>query len=107
MKLLLDENVPKQLKNDLLNHQVFTSRELGWNGIEDTQVLQLLIDNHFDALITCDKNIQHQQNFRKYSVTVVVLDTYSNAYVILQRLTPQLKDLLDGNLPKGIVILKP
>jgi hypothetical protein len=27
----------------------------------------------FDALLTFDKNLQHQQNFSKYSITVFVL----------------------------------
>ena len=30
MKLLLDENLPRKLKRDLPNHEVFTVREMGW-----------------------------------------------------------------------------
>ncbi len=33
MKLWLDENVPKRFKEDLGEHEVYTVREKGWNGI--------------------------------------------------------------------------
>ena len=33
MKLLLDENLPKQLKAHLTDHEVYTVTEMGWNGI--------------------------------------------------------------------------
>ena len=34
MKLLLDENLPKRLRGDFPEHEVFTVREKGWNGIK-------------------------------------------------------------------------
>ena len=70
MKLLLDENLPKRLKLDYLEHEIYTVREKEWNGIKNGQLLQLLADNTFNALLTFDKNLQHQQNFNKYTVTV-------------------------------------
>ena len=61
MKLLLDENLPKRLKQDLSIHEVFTVREMNWNGISNGLLLDLLIKNGFDTLLTFDKNLQHQQ----------------------------------------------
>lgn len=40
MRLLLDENVPRKLKQDLDDHDVYTVRELRQNGNEDEDVLQ-------------------------------------------------------------------
>lgn len=66
MKLLLDENLPKRLKSDFPEHEIFTVREKGWNGIKNGPLLQLMLDKGFHALLTFDKNLQHQQNFSKY-----------------------------------------
>jgi predicted nuclease of predicted toxin-antitoxin system len=57
MKLLLDENLPKRLKSDFPNHQIFTVRDMGWNGKKNGELMKLLIENNFDALITFDKNL--------------------------------------------------
>jgi predicted nuclease of predicted toxin-antitoxin system len=59
MKLLLDENLPKRLKQDFPEHEIFSVREMQWNGITNGILLQLMIENGFDALLTFDKNLQH------------------------------------------------
>jgi hypothetical protein len=50
MKLLLDENLPKRLKLDFPQHEIFTVRDKGWNGIKNGHLLDLLLENKFDAL---------------------------------------------------------
>jgi hypothetical protein len=62
MLLLLDENIPKRLKGDFAGDKVFTIKECGWNGLKNGILLQKLLENNFDALITFDKNLQHQQS---------------------------------------------
>jgi hypothetical protein len=73
MRLLLDENLPKRLKTDFVNHEIYTVRDKGWNGVRNGQLLQLMIENDFHALLTFDKNLQHQQNFQKFTIAVFVL----------------------------------
>ena len=80
MLLLLDENLPKRLKKDFPGHEVFTIKERGWNGLNNRILLQKLLENKFNALITYDKNIQHQQNFKKYPITIFVLNARINKY---------------------------
>lgn len=63
MRLLLDENLPKRLKLDFREHEIFTVRDKQWNGFKNGELLKILLDNSFDALLTYDKNLQHQQNF--------------------------------------------
>jgi hypothetical protein len=65
-----------------------------------------MIDNDFSALLTFDKNLQHQQNFRKYSLTVFVLSAPNNTYAMMQRLVPQVKSLLLLPLVPGPVEVK-
>jgi predicted nuclease of predicted toxin-antitoxin system len=45
MKLLLDENLPKKLKIDFQGHEVYTVRDMGWNGIKNGELLKLLVSN--------------------------------------------------------------
>ena len=33
MKLLLDENLPKRLKQDFKEHKIYTAADKGWTGI--------------------------------------------------------------------------
>ncbi len=106
MKLLLDENLPKRLKEDFLNHEVFTVRELGRNGVKNGELLKLMIENGFNALITFDKNLQHQQNFQKYTLTVFVLVAGINQYEVLTRLSSKvLAHLAEEVLRIGPIII--
>ncbi len=58
MKILLDENIAILLKRDLPeNYKWFTVRELGWQGKKNGQLLERMIDNDFEGLITTDKNL--------------------------------------------------
>ena len=107
MKLLLDENLPKRLKQDFLDHQVYTVREKSWNGIKNGDLLKLLLENNFDALLTFDKNLQHQQNFLKYNITVFVLSAKMNTYEELRKLTAIVHTyLIKDVLPIGAIVIK-
>lgn len=102
MRLLLDENLPKRLKDDFPDHEVLTVRDKGWNGIKNGDLLQLLIQHSFQALLTFDKNLQHQQNFQQYSIAVFVLIAPINRYEVLTKLTPEINRMLSaGGLPVG------
>lgn len=106
MRLLLDENLPKRLKLDFPEHEIYTVRDKQWNGIKNGELLQHLLDNSFDALLTYDKNLQYQQNFIKYTITVFVLTAKINQYKELTRLIPQIKEYLkSGQMPVGPVII--
>jgi len=104
MKLLLDENLPKRLKQDFPEHEVYSVRELGWNGITNGDLLKLMLEHEFDVLMTFDKNLQHQQNFAKYPVSVIVLTAASNQYMNLSPLANSIK-LKFENLVIGVTII--
>jgi predicted nuclease of predicted toxin-antitoxin system len=101
MKLLLDENLPKRLKAALIPHDVYTVRDMGWNGIKNGELLKLMLQKNFDALLTFDKNLQHQQNFLKYSLPVIVLNAHDNTFNTLETLIPQLFNILNTPLRPG------
>ncbi len=105
MKLLLDENLPKRLKEDFQDHETFTVRDKGWNGKTNGELLALMIHDGFDALLTFDKNLQYQQNFKKYTIPVLVLNSKDNTYLHLKPLVPKIKELLSTPLTAGAHIL--
>lgn len=107
MKLLLDENLPKRLKTDFPIHEVYTINDKGWNGVKNGELLKLMIADNFDALLTFDKNLQYQQNFHKYSLTVFVLSAPINTYAELSKLSPVVNEYLRKNtLTAGPVIIR-
>ncbi|RYZ90665.1 MAG: hypothetical protein EOP06_07660 [Proteobacteria bacterium] len=82
MQLLLDENLPKRLKLDFPVHEVSTVRDQGSNGLKNGVLLKALTEAGFDALLTFDKNLQYQQNFKGYTVAVIVLQAWINTYSV-------------------------
>jgi len=101
MRLLLDENLPKRLKQDLGEHEIYTAADKGWTGISNGKLLGLLTENNFDALLTFDKNLQYQQNFTKYTITVIVLNAPDNSYATLKNLVHKIKEILTTDLKAG------
>jgi predicted nuclease of predicted toxin-antitoxin system len=73
MRLLLDECVPARLRRSMLSHQVSTVVQEGWSGVKNGKLLALAATG-FDAFITVDKNLSHQQNTSNLPVAVLVLD---------------------------------
>lgn len=104
MKLLLDENLPRKLKLDFTEHQIFTVRDKGWNGFKNGELQRLMLAEGFDVLLTFDKNLQHQQNFGTFPVAVVVLTARSNQYKHVRPLIGQIKIHLAEPKP-GVTVI--
>ncbi len=91
MKLLLDENLPVKLVHSFSDlHEVSTVKDEGWSGKKNGELLQLLVDSGFDALITVDKNIRYQQHLESFDVSVFILDAQDTK---LSTLIPFIKEL--------------
>eukprot|EP01012_Entosiphon_sulcatum_P059056 TRINITY_DN83321_c0_g1_i1.p1 TRINITY_DN83321_c0_g1~~TRINITY_DN83321_c0_g1_i1.p1 ORF type:complete len:109 (-),score=15.58 TRINITY_DN83321_c0_g1_i1:280-606(-) len=105
MKLLLDENLPKRLKQHFEEHEIYTVRDMGWNGVKNGELLKLMIVAEFQVLITFDKNLQFQQNFAKYTLPIIVLNAFDNTYLTLREFMPQILLLLKANLKAGANII--
>ena len=105
MKMLLDENLPHPLIKELPGHEVYTSSKMGWLGYKNGTLIKLMLEYHFDALITFDKNLQFQQNFSKYPLTIFVLVAEKNTYDKLKPLMVKLQHRLKEELIKGAIII--
>jgi len=106
MKLLLDENLPKRLKKDFPEHEIYTVRDKGWNSKKNGELLELMLAENFNVLLTFDQNLEHQQNFDKYPISVFVLIAENNTYQVLLGLVEIIKSELAKSLSKGATKIK-
>ena len=102
MRVLLDENVPVDLATLLRGHEVQTVSGLGWQGLKNGELLQRAADR-FDAFVTMDRNIEHQQVLAGQTFGVVLLRAPSNRMVHLRPLIPGLLHALADLKPGQIV----
>ena len=102
MKILLDENLPKQLKADFgQDYDVKTVHDMGWHGKKNGELLGLIVLNGFDCFITIDKNLRFQQNLHRFELTIFLLFAVNNRRKTLQALVEKIKDKIkEGNLQK-------
>ena len=106
MRLLLDENLPKRLKLNFSEHEIFTVSDKKWNSFTNGKLLEVMLAEGFDALFTFDKNLQHQQNFITYPITVFILHASLNSYEQIYPLIPAIKKILNQHpLPKGPITI--
>lgn len=87
MRVLLDENLPRGLKQHLAEHEVTTVAEIGWTGASDAELL-LQAGDRFDVLLTADRNLEFQQNVSKARVGIVVVEARNTRLETLLPLAP-------------------
>ena len=75
MRVLLDRNVPDQMRRHLRGHAVRTTEEHGWNRLTNGDLLKIAEAERFDVLVTADQNLAYQQNLKDRKISLVVLGT--------------------------------
>ncbi|HEX8427734.1 DUF5615 family PIN-like protein [Hymenobacter sp.] len=108
MKLLLDENLPRKLRfRSIAEHQVFSVQEMGWTSYQNGELLKLMQEHGFEALLTVDKGLQFQQNWQEYPLPVIILQAAKNDYDTLFPLVSALRQLLAQlDLAGGVHVVK-
>ena len=82
-RVLLDENLPRKLRRELLDFIVRTVQEQGWTSYANGELLGRAQEN-FDVLLTADRRLQFQQNLARFDIGVVVILTGSLRFRIIQ-----------------------
>jgi predicted nuclease of predicted toxin-antitoxin system len=72
MRILLDECVNPRVKEAFPDHEAKTVREMGWCGSTNGKLMSLG-QQSFDAFVTVDQNLEHQQNLAKLTIGIVVV----------------------------------
>jgi len=101
VRVLLDACVPSGLRRSLPGHEVRTAAEMGWGDLDNGDLLEAMQDR-FDALVTVDKGLPHQQHIKSRPLGVIVLRAKSNRLSDLLLLAPALVAAL-SDLKAGTV----
>lgn len=103
MRILLDECVPRRLRQNLPGHDVRTVPEMGWSGKKNGELLQLMAGQNFEVLLTVDQSLRHQQNVQAVGVAVIVLVAASNRLADLVPLMPAALASLSSIKPGDVI----
>lgn len=90
MRILIDACLPVELKSLLRGEEVRTAREMGWQRLDNGQLLAKA-SVRFDVLVTVDKSMPSQQMLKRYAVGVVVIKARSNRIADLKPLLPEIQ----------------
>jgi predicted nuclease of predicted toxin-antitoxin system len=97
MKILLDESLPRKLRNDFgTEHEVWTVRDKAWLGKKNGELLSLVSESKFDLFVTVDRNLKFQQNLSLFSLTIIVLSAIDNRRSTLKLLIPKIFQQLNS-----------
>jgi len=88
LRILLDEQLPRQLAPYLVGHDARTVQQESWAGLKNGELLTQAEDSGFSVFVTGDQNLAFQQNISKRRLGVVVLCAASNALEDLLPLVP-------------------
>ena len=102
MRILLDEGVPDVIKRRLDTFSIATVEEMGWRGIKNGALLDLMAEE-FQTIVTTDKNLPFQQNLAKRRIAAVILP--SNRIRIVIALMPKIESALTTITPGQFVEL--
>jgi hypothetical protein len=67
--------------------------ELGWQSLENGDLLDAAEQAGFEILITCDQNVRYQQNFTDRKLAVVILST--NHWPTLRLVAARIASVVD------------
>lgn len=106
MKILFDHNLPRRLRTHLPGYEIRTAKEMNWEQLRNGALITVAIAAGFDAFVTIDKHLEHQQNLAALPLPVVVLDGDSNALPALVPFVPFLQTLLQSSLERALYIVQ-
>ena len=106
MKLLLDENLPVQLRLELPGHDCLTVAYLGWTGKENGELLALAAAHGFDVMLSKDANVEYEQNLSTLPVSVALLRARSNDIDDIRPLIPALLTALDTMGTQRLIVVE-
>jgi hypothetical protein len=91
---LFDECVPRPLLRDLTGHDAHHVVDMGWSSKRNGELLELMLAERFEALLTVDQNLPFQQNLRESGIAVMVAVAHTNRVKELRPLMPRVLNVL-------------
>jgi predicted nuclease of predicted toxin-antitoxin system len=78
MKILLDECLPRRLKDKFAGHDCHTVPEALLGGKKNGELLSIAERQRFEIFLTMDKGLEYEQNLAGRQISVVILRAKSN-----------------------------
>jgi predicted nuclease of predicted toxin-antitoxin system len=105
LRILLDENIPVQLKAVFRRHMVksVNDRDVGWKNIKNGR-LRPEMEGKFDLLVTADRNMFAQQNLAGRNICILVLPANRRSEVLA--LGERIVEVVDGMSVGAYVVLE-
>jgi predicted nuclease of predicted toxin-antitoxin system len=75
MKVLLDHDLPKQLRLLLRGHLALTARQMSWDELSNGRLIAVAQAQGFDILLTADKRMFQQQQHVERKISIILLST--------------------------------
>jgi len=101
MRILIDECLPRKLKNELGDYDVSTVAEMGWAGLKNGVLLRKMVGK-IDVFVTIDGNLEYQQNLSNAQISIIVLKAFNNKLESLAPLMPAVRAMLNDLKPGEI-----
>ncbi len=98
MRVLFDQGTPVPLRRALTAHVVSTAHEMGWSTLSNGDLLNAA-EAQFDAFITTDQNLRHQQNLagRRLAILVLPFASWPKLQFHLPRIVSAIDALKQGD----------
>ena len=73
MRILFDQGAPFPISRYLTGHTVGISADLGWDRLQNGELLTAAEQAGYELLLTTDKNLRYQQNLKDRMISIVVI----------------------------------
>lgn len=79
---------------------------MGWDKFENGVLIKAAAEDGFDAFLSIDKKLEHEQNLRTLPLPVIVLDSVSNALPALLPFAAFVLDLPQAPLDRMLYVIQ-
>ena len=104
MKMLLDNNVPRLLRNNLPGHQVEVAVQFSWHTLSNGELLDRAENEGFQLLITADQRMPYQQNLSRRNIAVLIITGNRRRHV--SRALTAINDAVNSMSPGETLIVE-
>jgi hypothetical protein len=107
MKILCDECTPVKLLTHLKGkYSVDHVTRSPFAGMKNGNLLKSAAAAGYDALLTTDKAMPHEQNLSALPVAIILLETLHGTVPELLPLLPKLDGILENLMPKSFTVIR-
>jgi hypothetical protein len=103
MRVLLDECIPRKLKQSLSGHTRRTVPEQGLAGKKNGELLRAAERLGFEVFLTIDRGIEYEQNLQARQLAIIIVRTKSNRLADLLPCVPAIQTALTSVRPGQLV----